>query len=93
MDLHKLRRQLSDMDKDDVLGLVGLQTRQTTADWLVPALSAFGVGVLVGVGVGLMIAQKPGAELRSDLRSRLSRGDQTTAVPAGTEKAAAKQTV
>ncbi len=92
MDLNKLRRQLSDLDKDDVLGLVGLQTRQTTVDWLVPALSAFGVGVLVGVGVGLMIAQKPGAELRSDLRSRLSRGDQTTAAM-GAEKATAQHAV
>ncbi len=89
MDLNKLRRQISDLDKDDVLGLVGLQTRQTTADWLVPALSAFGVGVLVGVGVGLLMAQKPGVELRSDLRSRLSRGDQTATAPVGTEKATA----
>lgn len=86
MDLNKFRKQLSDLDKDDILGLVGLQTRQTAADWLVPALSAFGVGVLVGVGVGLLVAQKPGAELRSDLRSRISRGDQAAAVPAGAEK-------
>ena len=93
MDLNKLRRQMSDLDKDDILGLVGLQSRQTTADWLVPALSAFGVGVLVGVGVGLIIAQKPGAELRSDLRSRLSRGDQTATGTTAAEKVPAQRTV
>lgn len=93
MDLNKLRKQLSDVDRDDILGLVGLQSRQTAADWLVPALSAFGVGMLLGVGVGLLIAQKPGAELRSDLRGRMTRGDQAPAVSAGAEKAPAQRTV
>ncbi|XXF75763.1 YtxH domain-containing protein [Myxococcaceae bacterium GXIMD 01537] len=67
-------RKLDDLrklDKDDLLGLVGLETRRTTADWLIPTLGAFGVGVLVGAGIGLLLAPKPGAELRGDLRNRL----------------------
>jgi len=72
MNLRKLRNQLTDWDRDDLLGLVGLETRHSTMDWMVPALSAFGVGVLVGVGVGMLFAQKPGHELRADLRQRLA---------------------
>jgi gas vesicle protein len=49
---------------------VGLQ-RASSNDWVAPALTALGVGLLVGVGVGLLLAPKPGAELRSDLRDKL----------------------
>jgi gas vesicle protein len=49
---------------------VGLQ-RASTNDWVAPALTALGVGLLVGVGVGLMLAPKPGSELRNDLRDKL----------------------
>jgi hypothetical protein len=69
-------KALRNMDKDDVLGLVGLESKRSTAELVVPTLTAFSVGVLVGVGIGLLLAPKPGAELREDLRSRLGRGDQ-----------------
>ena len=72
MNLRKQLSRLTDWDKDDVLDLVGLETRRSAADALVPTLTAFSVGVLVGVGVGLLLAQKPGAELRNDLKNRLS---------------------
>ena len=64
-------KNLKNLDRDDLLDLVGLQTRQTTGDWLVPTLGAFGVGLLVGAGIGLLLAPKPGRELRDDLRHRL----------------------
>ena len=35
------------------------------------ALGTFGVGLLVGAGVALMLAPKPGRELRGDIRRRL----------------------
>jgi hypothetical protein len=72
-------KALRNMDKDDVLNLVGLESRRTMADAVVPTLTAFSVGVLVGVGVGLLLAPKPGAELREDLRSRLGRGESNNA--------------
>jgi hypothetical protein len=65
---------LKKLDKDDLLNLIGLETRRDTADYLLPALGAFTVGVLLGVGVGLMLAPKPGNELRSDLRNRFQAG-------------------
>jgi hypothetical protein len=67
-------KALRNMDKDDLLNLVGLETRRTTADWLVPTLTAFSVGVLVGAGIGLMLAPKSGSELREDLRNRMTGG-------------------
>jgi hypothetical protein len=63
-------KDLKKLDRDDLLDLVGLQ-RSSSTDWVAPALTALGVGLLVGVGVGLMLAPKPGAELRNDLRDKL----------------------
>lgn len=67
-------KDLKKMDKDDLLSLIGLETRRDTADHLLPTLGAFTVGVLLGVGVGLMLAPKPGTQLRNDLRNRLQGG-------------------
>lgn len=89
--LNSLRKKLPDVDKDDLLELVGLESRRTAADKLVPALALFGTGVLVGVGLGLLLAPKPGRELRTDLKQRLARGDANGAkqpqAPAVTEPA------
>jgi len=73
-DLRDLKKSVGNMDKDDLLNFIGLETRRDTADNLLPALGAFTVGVLLGVGVGLMLAPKPGNELRSDLRNRIQSG-------------------
>ncbi len=66
---------LKKMDKDDLLNLLGLETKRGPTDWLLPALGAFSVGMLVGAGLGLLMAPKPGTELRNDLRSRIQGGD------------------
>ncbi len=70
-----LKRRLPDVDRDDLLDLIGLEARRSAGDRLVPALAIFGAGVLVGVGLGLMLAPKAGRELRDDLRERLARGE------------------
>ncbi len=62
---------LKNLDGDDVLGWVGLQGRRTALDALLPSLGIFGVGLLVGAGVGLLLAPKSGQELREDLRTRI----------------------
>lgn len=92
MNLKKQLQSLTDWDKDDLLDLVGLESRRTTADALVPALTAFSVGVLVGVGVGLLIAPKAGSELRSELRGRLGGGtdELSSARAAGVQGAPAR---
>jgi hypothetical protein len=63
-------KDLKKLDRDDLLDLVGLQ-RASSNDWVAPALTALGVGLLVGVGVGLLLAPKTGAGLRHDLRDKL----------------------
>jgi hypothetical protein len=80
---------LKKLDKDELLNLIGLETRKDATDYLLPALGAFTVGVLLGVGVGLMLAPKPGNELRSDLRNRFQSGQEplTGAGPQRTETA------
>jgi hypothetical protein len=64
---------LRDLSTDDLLHSIGLQTRRTTTDYLMPALGIFGVGILVGAGVGLLLAPKPGSELRHQLGSVVRR--------------------
>jgi hypothetical protein len=74
--MKNLRRALSDIDSDDVLEKLGLEGRRTTVDKVMPALAIFGAGVLVGVGIGLILAPKPGSELRGELQSQLKKAQQ-----------------
>jgi gas vesicle protein len=66
-------KELRNLDKDDILEMMGLQSRTSTAAWLAGTLGTFGVGLLVGAGIGLLLAPKPGRELREDLRDRFRR--------------------
>ncbi len=61
---------LSDLTKDDILGVLGLSTKRTTGDRWMSALPWFAAGVVVGAAVTLVLAPKSGRELRSDLRDR-----------------------
>jgi hypothetical protein len=70
----KTLKKLGDVDKADVLDLIGLEERRTASDKLVPALAIFGAGVLVGVGIGLILAPKPGKQLREDVKAKLGKG-------------------
>lgn len=77
---------LKKMDKDELLGLLGLETRKETTDWLLPSLGAFSVGLLLGAGLGLMMAPKAGAELRGDLRNRLQGGQDSLGTTTGQQR-------
>jgi len=66
-------KDLKRLDKDELLSMLGLETKPSTVRWLSGALGTFGVGMLVGAGIALMLAPKPGRELRGDLRERLRR--------------------
>jgi gas vesicle protein len=67
-------QDLRDMDKDDFLGLLGLQSKRSFTGELLGSLGTFGIGLLVGAGVALMLAPKPGRELRQDIRAKMHRG-------------------
>lgn len=63
--------KLKSLDKDDLLNLLGLETRHSTTDYLLPGLTLFGVGLLVGTGLGLLVAPRTGKELRQDIAKRI----------------------
>jgi gas vesicle protein len=64
-------RDLTEFDKDDILAALGLQTKGSTTGWLFGTLGLFGLGMVVGAGVALMLAPKPGSELRRELEGRI----------------------
>jgi len=73
-------QDIRDMDKDDFLGILGLQTRQSFTNHLLGALGPFGIGLLVGAGVALLLTPKSGSELRHDLRAKLHRDGKSAGV-------------
>lgn len=77
-------KRLRNLDKDDLLEGLGLQLRSSPADWILPTVGIFSVGILVGAGLGLILAPKSGREIRDDLRSRLQgKNDSGGALPTG----------
>lgn len=75
MDLKDIRKQLSNLEKDDILKVFGVEERRSPMDVVLPALGLFGVGLLVGAGIGLMLAPKSGRELRDDLAKGIGKGN------------------
>jgi hypothetical protein len=67
----------SALDRDELLQRIGLERRSPGSDFFT-GLGLFSVGVLVGAGLGLMFAPKPGGEIRAALndawRNRGRRG-------------------
>lgn len=69
----KALKYLQDIEKDDILEAIGLEERSNP--W-VSALGTFGIfalGCLIGAGLGLAFAPKPGLQLRSELGERVRR--------------------
>ena len=66
-------KELRNLDKDDVLEMMGLQTKSSTAAVIGGTVGIFAVGLLVGAGLGLLLAPKAGRELRDDLRDKFRR--------------------
>lgn len=66
-----MMEKLKSFDRDQLLDMFGLETKRPNTDYILPAVTIFGVGLLVGAGVGLLFAPRPGRELREDLANRL----------------------
>jgi gas vesicle protein len=64
---------LRDLDRNDVLAWLGLQRKQSTAASIIGSLSLFAGGLAVGAVAALLLAPKPGTDLREDLKTRLRR--------------------
>jgi len=65
---------ITNLDKDDFLGLLGLETKHSMSHRWLGGLGTFGIGLLVGAGAALLLAPKLGSELRHDLRTKLHCG-------------------
>jgi len=64
-------QDIRNMDKDDFLGILGLETKHSFANQVLGTMGTFGIGVLVGAGVALLLAPKTGSDMRHDLRAKL----------------------
>jgi hypothetical protein len=82
MKLQDITRARAHMDKDAVLGMLGLEARRSHSNRLLTTLGTFGIGLLVGAGVGLLLAPKTGTALRQELRAKLRRDGKGDAVGA-----------
>jgi hypothetical protein len=85
-------RTLKNMDRDDVLALLGLETRRGAVDYILPTVGIFSIGLLVGAGIGLLLAPKSGRELMDDLRTRMSGQSEEMAGSFGTNSQGIERT-
>jgi len=69
----KALKYLQDLDRDDVLEHLGLQQRRSALATTLGSLGIFVLGCLVGAGIGLAFAPKPGDELRNELGDKVRR--------------------
>jgi hypothetical protein len=67
----KALKYLQDIDRDDVLEAIGLQERRSAWAATFGSIGIFALGCLVGAGIGLAFAPKPGNELRTDLGEKV----------------------
>jgi len=67
----KALKYLQDIDRDDVLDLIGLQERRSAWTTTFGSIGIFALGCLVGAGIGLAFAPKPGNELRTDIGEKV----------------------
>jgi hypothetical protein len=84
-------KELANLDKDDLLGLFGLEKKDSLPTSLATTLGTLGVGVLIGVGIGFLLAPKAGPGLREDIRERLRGAPEalTNAAASATQRAGA----
>ena len=61
-------KDLKKLDRETILSNLGLQERPDVQDQLLPALGIFTAGLLVGAGMGLLMAPKTGRTMRRQLR-------------------------
>jgi hypothetical protein len=59
------------MTRDELLGMLGLETKPAPAEQWMAAIGTFAAGLVVGAGVALLLAPTSGRELRAELKSRI----------------------
>jgi YtxH-like protein len=79
---------ISNLSKEDILAALGLESKATTTERVLGSIGIFGVGLLVGAGVALLLAPKSGEDLREDLGQRIRnlRQEETGGYPSSSSK-------
>jgi hypothetical protein len=80
-------QDLKNLDKDELLGMLGLETKSSVASEVVSTLGTFAIGMLVGAGVALLLAPKEGRALREDIRTKIQRGKESLANSSAADEA------
>ena len=62
---------LKNLDKDDLLEAIGLQSRRSTSAQWFTNIGIFAAGAAVGAVVALLFAPKAGRELREEISSKM----------------------
>lgn len=62
---------LKQLNREEILGALGLEAKRSTASWVASSMAVFGVGLLVGAAAALMMAPKSGMDMREDMGARL----------------------
>jgi gas vesicle protein len=71
------------ISKADVLDALGLAPARSTGTEVASALAIFGAGIMVGAGLGLLFAPRPGAETRTQLATKAGELGTTISTRAG----------
>jgi hypothetical protein len=66
------KHSYTDISADDILSAFGLQRADSTGTYVLPALGLFGIGVIVGAGLGMLFAPKAGSDLRHTIADKAS---------------------
>jgi hypothetical protein len=71
-------KKLQNLDRDDLLHRIGLAEHTPRSDFF-SGLGLFAVGVLVGAGLGVLFAPRPGAEIRTQVSEKIKNRAQRAA--------------
>ena len=64
---------LRNLDREDVLGWLGLQSEQSRGARLAKSIGLVSLGLVAGTALALLFAPKAGRGLREDIRNRFRR--------------------
>ena len=57
--------------REDIAGAIGLEARTSTTGDMLTAFGVFGTGMILGAGLGLLLAPKAGHEIRHDIAEKV----------------------
>lgn len=60
-------KELRNLDKNDILKALGLETQRNSSEMVLPVLGIFIAGAITGLAAGLLVAPKSGEQLRADM--------------------------